>query len=185
LLGRDSKIRHTGAIKTNGRLPRRREKDYIILITNKIEHDKVYEFSLDGLLSFGNLSEGIVREIFADGRVASHFLERQLPVWFPELEFVSGCKDHDHTRVDDISVKFDQKCFTKGGCRFMPSSMIGAGRKFNETKFLEKAKALTYIVCDITSLPFVQVIFKDGANLASEYPKGVITPNEKERLFDV
>ena len=66
----------------------------------------------------------------------------------------------------------------------MPSSMIGAGRKFDKDKFLEKASFLTYIICDITELPSVRVVFKEGKCLAAEYPKGTITPKEKEKLFD-
>ena len=65
----------------------------------------------------------------------------------------------------------------------MTSSLIGAGRKFNEEKFLEKSNKLIYIICDITELPKVQVMFKDGATLAQKYPNGVIHFKERERFF--
>ena len=146
-----------------------------------IKNNKVYDFNL-GNLSFGELSSKVITEVMSDGRVSSHFLERHLPIWFPELEFVSGCRDHDHVNVKS-GLKYDQKSFTKNGCRFMPSSMIGAGRKFNKDKFLEKADSLTYIICDVTSLPKVRVIFKEGNQLANQYPKGEIPFREKERFF--
>jgi hypothetical protein len=148
----------------------------------KIEYDKAYEFSIKGQASFGTLPEDIVMDVLADGRVASHFLERHLPLWFPELEFVSGCRDHDH--ISPLTgAKFDQKSFTKLGCKFMPSSMIGVGRKFDRDKFLEKSGQLTYIICDLTQLPSIGVVFKQGVSLAEKYPKGAIPLRERTTLF--
>ena len=146
-----------------------------------IENDKVYDFNL-GKLTFGELSPEVITEVMSDGRVSSHFLERHLPLWFPELEHVAGCRDHDHINTR-TGLKYDQKSFTKNGCRFMPSSMIGAGRKFDKHKFLQKAKHLTYIICDITELPNVKVVFKQGVDLANEYPRGEIPAREKDGFF--
>ena len=67
----------------------------------------------------------------------------------------------------------------------MPSSMIGAGRKFNEQKFLEKTEKLIYIICDITELPRVNVVFKDGKLLAQKYPNGIIPHKERESFFSL
>jgi len=66
----------------------------------------------------------------------------------------------------------------------MPSSMIGSGRKFNKEKFLEKSEKLTYIICDITQLPKIAVVFKKGDKLAQTYPNGQIPLNEHFNLFN-
>ena len=85
-------------------------------------------FTIDNV-SFGDLTEEQCHEILTDGRLASHFLERQLEIWYPYLTFVDG-KGHDH--VDTDGNLYDQKCFTKGGLAFAPSNMIGKGRSINE-----------------------------------------------------
>ena len=148
-----------------------------------IKYDKVYEFDLTGTASFGDLEEEEVYEIYKDGRVASHLLEPQLVKWFPALNHVKGCKGHDHVHNRDGRL-FDAKNFTcSGGCRFMPSKMIGIGRTFDKEAFLEKAKDMTYIICDIVEFPKVRVIFKEGAGLARKYPKGSIPKSERDILF--
>ena len=144
------------------------------------EFNKVYYHDLSGTYTFGDLSEETLTEIFEDGRVASHLLERQLTKWYPFLTHVKGCKDHDH--IDESLCKYDAKNFTKsGGCKFLPSSMIGTGRKFNEKEFKEKTTNMRYIICDIVDFPKVRVLFKKGFELAQKYPNGKITKAKKSR----
>ena len=81
-------------------------------------------------ISFGDLEKDDIHDILKDGRLASHFLERQLEVWYPHLTFVDG-RGHDH--IDEDGNLYDQKCFTKGGLAFAPSNMIGKGRSINRT----------------------------------------------------
>jgi len=151
---------------------------------HNIEFDRVYNFDLSGTFSFGSLSKRALAEILKDGRVASHLLEPQLAKWFPELRHVKGCKDHDHVNKVDENIKYDAKNFTPaGGCKFMPSSMLGTGRKFNEERFLFKTEKMNYIICDIVDFPKVSVIFKKGSELASQYPKGTITKSKRGELF--
>ena len=151
---------------------------------HNIEFDRVYNFDLSGTFSFGSLSKSDLTEILKDGRVASHLLEPQLVKWFLELRHVKGCKDHDHVNKVDESIKYDAKNFTSaGGCKFMPSGMIGTGRKFNEEQFLFKTKNMNYIICDIVDFPKVSVIFKKGSELASQYPNGTITKSKRGELF--
>jgi len=151
---------------------------------HNIESDRVYNFDLSGTFSFGNLSTTMLIEIYKDGRVASHLLERQLVSWFPELKHIKGCKDHDHVNRNDEDILYDAKNFTmSSGCKFLPSSMIGTGRKFNEERFLFKTEKMNYIICDIVDFPKVSVIFKKGSELASQYPKGTIMKSERGELF--
>jgi hypothetical protein len=96
-----------------------------------IEINRVYNFECSA--TFGTLSQERVNKLFTDGRRASGFLELQLEEWFPELTFVDG-KGYDH--VDPNGVKYDAKCFTRGGAKFCPSVMLGAGRFIDEKKLL-------------------------------------------------
>jgi len=148
---------------------------------NDIIIDKVYEFEVENF-EFGGLSRETCIEIFKDGRVASHFLERQLTLWFPTLTHIKGCKDHDH--VDTDGVKYDAKNFTKRGLIFMPSNQMGAGRKFNESVAHEKAKKLIFICCDIVDFPRVRVKFADGVELAKQYPTCKIKKGDREEFFN-
>ena len=36
-------------------------------------------------ISFGDLTSEELKETFKDGRIASWFMEQQLPYWYPEL----------------------------------------------------------------------------------------------------
>ena len=149
----------------------------------KIEYDKVYKHSLEGTVKFGSLNEETVYEACRDGRVVSHLLERQIELWFPELIHVAGCESHDFVHKKDGRL-FDAKNFTPAtGCKFMPSKMIGTGRKFNEQEFVDKTSNMTYIICDIVDFPKVRLIFKEGKELAQRYPKGNISKTRRGELF--
>tara|TARA_B100000029_G_scaffold397663_1_gene395999 strand:- start:694 stop:1173 length:480 start_codon:yes stop_codon:yes gene_type:complete len=151
---------------------------------HKIEFDKVFEFDLSGTFSFGNLSMIQLVEIFKDGRVASHLLEPQLVKWFPVLRHIKGCKGYDHINKLDENIKYDAKNFTlSGGCKFLPSNMIGTGRKFDQEQFLFKTENMNYIICDIVDFPRVRVIFRRGKELAQAYPKGIISKTKRGELF--
>ena len=151
---------------------------------HSIEFGKTYTFDLSGTYSFGTLPASVVSEIFKDGRAASHFLEPQLALWFPELKHIKGCKGHDHVKRLDENIKFDAKNFTQaGGCKFMPSGMIGTGRKFDKELFLFKTENMNFIICDIVDFPKVRVIFKKGSELADKYPNGKITKSKRGELF--
>jgi|ETNvirnome_2_300_1030623.scaffolds.fasta_scaffold03114_3 hypothetical protein len=151
---------------------------------SKIKFNNVYKFNLTGTFGFGNLTTEALVEIFKDGRVASHLLEPQLVTWFPELKHIKGCKDHDHVNRDDENIKYDAKNFTTAsGCKFMPSGMIGTGRKFDEKQFLFKTENMNYIICDIVDFPKVNVVFKKGQDLSIQYPNGCITKTKRQELF--
>ena len=147
----------------------------------KIELNKTYDFSINDV-SFGDIPRHRINEFFKDGRVASFFLEEQLPHWFPQLTRIEGNKDHDH--VDEVGNKYDAKNFTKGGLRFMPSNQMGAGRRFDEAKAHEKANKLIYICCDIVDFPKVRIRFAKGSELIKDYPNCSIPRKKREALFE-
>lgn len=131
-------------------------------------------------ISFGDLNQEELAEMFTDGRLASHFLERQLTKWYPELTFVDK-KGYDH--VDEQGNKYDQKCFTKGGLGFAPSHMGGKGRVFVQEEAHEHAKDITYICCDIVAFPTVRVKFARGQDLIEQFPKCKISFAKREEFF--
>ena len=143
----------------------------------KLELNKTYHFECPA--SFGTLSQDKVNRLFTDGRRAAGFLEIQLEEWFPELTFVDA-KGYDH--VDSEDVQYDAKCFTKGGAKFCPSSMIGVGRTLDEDKLWEHANDMIYIFCDVVEFPKVRVILKRGTDL-TQYPKGSIPFGDRDILF--
>ena len=142
-----------------------------------IELNKTYEFACPA--SFGTLSQEEVYKLFTDGRRASGFLEIQLEKWFPELTFEDG-KGYDH--VDREGLRYDAKCFTKGGAKFCPSGMLGMGRKVNEEELWEHANDMIYIFTDVVEFPKVMVRFVKGSDL-TQYTKGSIPFKDRNVLF--
>ncbi len=147
-----------------------------------IELNKTYIFELK-TPRFGALQKEEVIKIFKDGRYASPFLERQLPLWFDGLTHITGNKPYD--LVDEQGRKYDAKNFTSNGLKFMPSGQIGTGRKYDPDKCRKKIEEnkMTYIACDITEFPKVRVRFLDGSELLKKYPKAQVMFKDREVLF--
>ena len=101
---------------------------------NKTVTHKVTEYK------FGDLTSEELKDTFQDGRIASWFMEQQLPYWYPELTRVTGQKDHDH--IDNTGRLFDQKTFTARGVTCLPSNHQVKGTTFNEEAAYEKANKL-------------------------------------------
>ena len=141
----------------------------------------VYTFNVENI-SFGDLNSSELSSMFTDGRLASHFLERQLTKWFPKLTFVDK-RGHDH--LDEDGNKYDQKCFTKGGLGFAPSHMGGKGRVFVQEEAHDHAKEITYICCDIVDFPLVKVRFAKGSELIKEFPKCKIPFKLRNEFFSI
>jgi len=146
-----------------------------------IELNKTYKFDIP-VFSFGDLSREEMIEVLQDGRHNSPFLERQLTKWFPKLTHVPGNKGHDH--YDEDGVLYDAKNFTKNGLKYMPSSMLGTGRKFDAEKAHAHAEKLVYIVCDIFVFPSVRVRFTHGTDLKDIYPDCKIPFSGREAYFN-
>jgi hypothetical protein len=132
--------------------------------------------------AFGDLPRDVLIELFKDGRVSSYFLER-LIARQDSLNHVGGCKDHDMVDQTDPAIQYDEKTFTKNGCKFMPSNMIGVGRQFDQSAFLEKSKKLIYIVASVVNFPEVKIRYVKGDELAQRYPKGEIPIKDHENFF--
>jgi hypothetical protein len=151
-------------------------------LLNCIEYGKTYVHVIEGF-GFGNLSASTIIDIYKDGRPFSHFIEPWLAINYP-LIHVKGCKKYDHTDINNENVKYDQKTFTLGGCKFMPSNMIGEGRTFNKEIFEEKAKKLIYIIVSNINFPEIKIKFVRGIDLIIEYPKGIIPLKDFDKFFN-
>ena len=144
----------------------------------QIELNKTYTYECDA--TFDTLSQEKVNKLFTDGRRASGFLEIQLEEWFPNLTFVDG-KGYDH--VDTDGLKYDAKCFTRGGSKFCSSKYLGVGRSLNVEEHEAHAENIIYIFTDVVEFPKVQVRFVKGSDLIQTYKKGSIPFSHRNALF--
>ena len=144
----------------------------------QIELNKTYTYECDA--TFGTLSQEKVNKLFTDGRRASGFLEIQLEEWFPNLTFVDG-KGYDH--VDTDGLKYDAKCFTRGGSKFCSSKYLVVGRSLNVEEHEAHAENIIYIFTDVVEFPKVQVRFVKGSDLIQTYKKGSIPFSHRNALF--
>ena len=156
--------------------------DYINCVKNHIIFNKTFIYNLTAY-SFGNLSSSMIIEIFKDGRPFSHFIEKWLSVNF-QLTHITGCKSYDFVDSNDENIKYDQKTFTSRGCKFMPSNMIGEGRKFDKEIFENKAKNLNYIIVSNVNFPEIKIKFVKGTDLINDYPNGSIPSKDLIEFFN-
>ena len=148
---------------------------------NQITFNNTYIYNLADY-SFGNLSSQMIIEIFKDGRPFSYFIEKWLSVNF-QLLHIGGCKAYDFVDENDENIKYDQKTFTSRGCKFMPSNMIGEGRKFDKEIFETKAQNLNYIIVSNVNFPEIKIKFVKGTDLINTYPNGTIPSNDFIKFF--
>jgi hypothetical protein len=134
-------------------------------------------------VAFGTMPMNILVDLFQDGRIFSHFIERWLPMYYP-LIHTTGCKSYDHVDANNNDILYEQKTFTKGGCNFCPSNMLGQGRVFDKTVFEEKAKKLIYIIVSNVNFPEIKIKFVRGEELVTQYPNGKITLKDIHKFFD-
>jgi len=147
-----------------------------------IEFNKTYTMTLKNI-SFGDFPPEILNEMFKNGSLFSHFGERIIANEF-DLKHIIGCKDHDLVDQTDSTIKYDEKTFTKGGCKFMPSSMIGTGRKFDKAIFDEKSKNMIYVIVSNINFPEIKIRFVKGPELAALYPTGEIKFSQYDKFFN-
>ena len=146
-----------------------------------IELNKTFTHVIENY-TFGNLSNDVCAEIFKDGRPFSHFIEKWLEKNYP-LDWISGCKTYDLIDRNNKNILYDEKTFTKGGCKICPSNMLGQGRKFDEKVFMEKSEKLIFIIVSNINFPNIKVKFIKGGALARMYPRGCIPLVDHDKFF--
>lgn len=134
-------------------------------------------------ISFGDLPNTILNEILKDGRAFSHFIEPWLETKYP-LVWIRGCKQYDFKDKNDAEILYDEKTFTKGGLKFMPSYMIGSQRTFDKKVFEEKTKRLIFCIVSNINFPEIKVKFVKGEELLKSYPTGKIKLKDHDKFFN-
>lgn len=146
-----------------------------------IQFNKTIERKIENV-SFDALPDEVLKELFKDGRIFSHFIERILAKDYG-LRHVTGCKGHDIVDPLNSDIKYEQKTFTGNGCKFMPSNMIGQGRQFDKKVFDEKSKNLIYVIVSNINFPSLKIRFVNGSELAVMYPNGEIKLRDHDKFF--
>ena len=167
--------------ETEEQLKEHIKETYIEKVTN-ITYNTTYTHIIEDF-SFGNVPKSIIMDTYKDGRPFSHFIEPWLAINYP-LYHIKGCKKYDHVDINDENIKYDQKTFTKLGCKFMPSNMIGDGRSFNKEIFEEKAKQLIYIIVSNINFPEIKIRFVKGIDIIVDYPDGKIPLKDFDKFFN-
>ena len=153
-----------------------------ILIPSSVELDTTFTYKIENF-GFGDLSMEETIEIYKDGRVFSHFIEKWLTKRFP-ITHIEGCKKYDFVDNTYLDTKYDEKTLTKRGCHFCPSNMLGQGRKFDEAIFREKTLGMIFAIVSNIQFPIIKIKFVRGANLIKIYPKGHIPLKDHDKFFD-
>jgi hypothetical protein len=134
-------------------------------------------------IGFDGLPPSAIQDIFKDGRVFAHFIEVWLASKYP-ITHISGCKSYDFTDTNYPETIYDEKTFTKNGCKFYPSNMIGEGRSFDKELFEKKAKKLIYCIVSNVNFPEIKIKFVRGIHLLKLYPKGEIPLKDYVKFFN-
>ena len=145
----------------------------------EINYDTVYTYDLTGKVRFWDLKEEEdLYELFRDGRTSSRFLERQIPKMFAQFEYVDG---FGHDWLKEIINMVEGKCYTKGGCNFAPSKMVGSSRKVkpDEVQKHIEENNLDYILMDIREFPVIRMRFVKGSKLIKDHPNCKIGNSKK------
>jgi hypothetical protein len=147
-----------------------------------VELNKTFTHTIENY-SFGNLPADVCCTIFKDGRPFSHFIEKWIENNYP-LKHISGCKSYDFVDDNDDTILYDEKTFTKGGCNFCPSNMLGQGRKFDKDIFSSKCKKLIYCIVSNINFPEIKIRFVKGYVLERMYPNAKIPLKDHVKFFN-
>ena len=144
------------------------------------EMNKTYSYKFEDV-KFDNLDEVSLLKAFMHGSTISRFIELWLAQNYDKL------MDSDTPEYDlwdfEKKRKVEVKSFTKSGCRFMPSYMIGAGRKLDEEKAYEYVDGKIFCIVNIKDYPNIWYKFVEGDKLNWYYPKYVIPAKDEKEFF--
>ena len=78
----------------------------------------------------------------------------------------------------------ENKTFTQRQLTFVPSNMLGVGRKYDEETFHEIADRTDYVIVDNSNFPHLKIVFDSGTNLIKRYPKGSVSKTKRQKFWD-
>ena len=145
----------------------------------KYELNKIFKDTLENI-AFANIPTDKLIKLFKDGRHASHILE----LWIEEnFEGIKKIDVKNHDFIDGKGNYMEAKNFTKNGAKFMPSRMLGVGRKYIKEEADKVIKSNIYVITDINDMPTVRIKFVKGNDLLKKYPKAVIPFKKRDEFF--
>ena len=147
-----------------------------------VELNKTFTHTIKNY-TFGNLPDNVCKEIFKDGRPFSHFIECWIAENYP-LVHIKGNKHYDFIDKNFPETLYDEKTFTKNGCKFCPSNMLGQGRVFDKEIFEEKTKKMIFCIVSNIKFPKIKVRFIKGYDLLNKYPNGMIPLTDEIKFFN-
>ena len=107
--------------------------------------DKIY-YTRISAASFANLSPIVMERIFSDGRYISPFIEAFVDQNFDNISYVPGNKAWDYRYAStSLNKPLELRGFSlqADNANLIPSNMIGAGRTYDETKYLAKLNSIS------------------------------------------
>lgn len=139
----------------------------------------VLKWDIDKLSEAMCLDKEDVIKYFTDGRRMSFILERRIC-----KEVLGGKLPESEGAWFDLfdadGEKWEVRSITNQGTYFCPSSMIGAGRNFDEDGFLNKLENIKgYILADITQFPNVEYWSVSSYEVIGMYIDGKISRTTK------
>tara|TARA_Y100000816_G_scaffold287491_1_gene270305 strand:- start:3161 stop:3631 length:471 start_codon:yes stop_codon:yes gene_type:complete len=147
-----------------------------------VELNQTFNHTIENY-TFGNLPHETCIEILKDGRSFSHFIEPWLAHNYP-LIHVPGCKAYDFKDKIHPEILYDEKTFTRRGCKFCPSNMLGQGRTFDQERFEEHCKKLIFCIVSNVDFPNIKIKFVRGEDLRRDYPRGEIPLKKFVEFFN-
>lgn len=149
-----------------------------------IELNKVYTYKIETFFHPQcpkSLVKSFTDKIRTDGRASSPLITSYVGEWFPDLEYV----DQDYIDFKGFGLNIEKKMFTRNGCKFCPSYMVGSGRKIEPevSRKICEENNLIYLLADSNEFPNVKVIFVDGMELHERHKSCSIGYNNKWRNF--
>ena len=147
-----------------------------------VELNKTFNHTIENY-NFGNLPNETCIEILKDGRPFSHFIEKWIAHNYP-LIHIPGKKGYDFIDKNNQQILYDEKTFTRNGCKFCPSNMLGQGRTFNQERFIKHCEKLIFCIVSNINFPNIKIKFIRGVDLLKDYPCGEIPLSKIVEFFN-
>jgi len=139
----------------------------------------VLEWNLKELSNQLHLTQEDTLQYFRDGRRCSFIVERRIA-----KEILNGSiaesEGASYDVFDSSGLKWEVRSLTKQGVYFCPSYMVGSGRSFQETGFLDKLDEISgYYLARITTFPIIPVFKIETDQVRHWYKRGALGVNTK------
>ncbi len=119
--------------------------------------DTIYLSDLSNSLQFGSIPIAVLYNIFKDGRLSGLLIEHLIESMFLNLTRLKQ-ENSSLDFIDSKGGRYEVRVITKNGVKFIPSHMIGKGRKFNQEGFDEKLAQIDYfLLCDVNNFPKISI----------------------------